>query len=672
MVLHLGGQRPVLIAMKEESELIPFSPFDPVGKRVLVLAPHPDDETIGCGGTLALHRLAGDPIRVVFLTDGSKGTVDACVSAAQCAQERRKEAIAACDALGISDVVFWEYEDRRLCDSRCSLARLIGLIEDFRPERIYVPSILEFHPDHRMAACLIGDVASTAVGFGDVEVWMYEVNQPVCVNTLVDITDVLDQKKAALAWYASQLQVRPYDAVSLALNRFRSLTLPEGCTHAEGFFRCSIQDIRENGLYGLPIIDIHRYRPTTCESGPLVSILIRTKDRPSYLINAIRSVVEQTYRHIEMVVVNDGGADVQALVKREAQGLPVTYIHQEPSKGRAAAANAALAAARGIWLNFLDDDDVLYPDHVETLIRKLQQCGGDAAYGGVRTCRYRSIETVSEGPLSEEIRFNHAFDPDVLLFENYLPIMSVLFSQKALSGMDRWFDESLVLFEDWDFWIRLSRGRTFQHVDVITAEYRLYGGEDIEEAHRSKYRYDAAKADLFDRAKPWMDGKAWLQFQQKGSYGELKRRNDALASEVSRLRRHAEALEQRLFAIELQRSEEIRKPVDAPSQERMQEIEAWIERLAEQTMALQGVMQEWASIREGRGQTSSGILEDGGAPHRPGSFRRFLEWIEAVRRFDSDWYCRQYPDVAASCRNPLLHFLLYGMREGRKPFEMKR
>ncbi|WP_028323417.1 PIG-L family deacetylase [Desulfatirhabdium butyrativorans] len=657
--------------MKQESELIPFVPFDPVGKRVLVLAPHPDDETIGCGGTLALHRLAGGPVRVVFLTDGSKGTADACVTAEQCARERRQEALAACAALGISDVVFWDYEDRRLCDARCSLNRLIETIEDFRPERIYVPSILEFHPDHRMTAFLIGDFASSVAGFDDVEIWMYEVNQPVCVNTLVDISPVLDRKQSALACYASQLKVRPYDAVSLALNRFRSLTLPEGCTHAEGFFRCTLGDIRKNGLYGLPIVCIDRYRPAVWESGPLVSILIRTKDRLQHLANAIRSVVGQTYRHIEIVVVNDGGEDVQGLVEREARGLPVTYIRHETSKGRASAANAALTAARGAWLNFLDDDDVLYPDHVETLIRKLQECGGDAAYGGVRTCRYRSVETVSEGPLSEEIRFNHPFDPDVLLFENYLPIMSVLFSKAALSEMERWFDERLILFEDWDFWIRLSRGRAFHHVDAITAEYRLYGEEDIEEAHRSKYRYDEAQADLFDRAKPWMDGKAWLQFQRKGSYGELKRQNEGLASELFRLRRHAEALEQRLCALESLRSEEIRGLVEALSSERMQQVDTWIERLAEQATALQDVMQEWRAFQGARRECPDSPGE-ACMPNRPGSIRRFLRRIEALCRFDPDWYRRQYPDVAASGRSPLVHFLLHGMREGRQSFDMNK
>ncbi len=55
--------------MQTEDKLIPFHSIDPTGRRVLVLAPHPDDETIGCGGSLVLHAAAGDPVRVIFLTN---------------------------------------------------------------------------------------------------------------------------------------------------------------------------------------------------------------------------------------------------------------------------------------------------------------------------------------------------------------------------------------------------------------------------------------------------------------------------------------------------------------------------------------------------------------------------------------------------------------------------
>ncbi|MBE9572531.1 MAG: PIG-L family deacetylase, partial [Proteobacteria bacterium] len=59
--------------MENEEKLIPYHPTNLTGKRVLALAPHPDDETIGCGGSLAIHANAGDPVKVVFLTNGARG-----------------------------------------------------------------------------------------------------------------------------------------------------------------------------------------------------------------------------------------------------------------------------------------------------------------------------------------------------------------------------------------------------------------------------------------------------------------------------------------------------------------------------------------------------------------------------------------------------------------------
>lgn len=221
--------------MKTEDQLIPFHSTDLTGRRVLVLSPHPDDETIGCGGTLALHAEAGDPVQVVVLTNGAKGDMSGRFVRNAYIEMRRQETLAACACLGIYDVTFWSYEDRELTGSVTVIPDLVASINTYHPDVIYAPSPLEFHPDHRALAGYIQ--AALRHCQTDSELFFYEVGQPLQVDILVDITGVLDKKKQALRQYQSQLEERPYDDIALALNRFRSLTLSAKATHAEGFVR---------------------------------------------------------------------------------------------------------------------------------------------------------------------------------------------------------------------------------------------------------------------------------------------------------------------------------------------------------------------------------------------------------------------------------------------------
>ncbi|MCD6586833.1 MAG: PIG-L family deacetylase [Desulfobacteraceae bacterium] len=217
-----------------EEQLIPYHAVNPTGRRVLILAPHPDDETFGCGGTLARHVAAGDPVRVVILTDGSRGDFSGRHQAEKYLQIRRQETLQAGKILGIHDLHFWPFKDRQLASEiPKAQAMLLTLLEDYQPERIYVPSVLEFHPDHRATAHLL--ITHLNHMSDNLEVAFYEINQPLCVNTLVDITQVLKTKKAAIEVYKTQLAEQDYDDYVLALNRFRAQTLPPEVSHAEGF-----------------------------------------------------------------------------------------------------------------------------------------------------------------------------------------------------------------------------------------------------------------------------------------------------------------------------------------------------------------------------------------------------------------------------------------------------
>ncbi len=506
--------------MENEKGLVPYHTTDPTGKRTLVLAPHPDDETIGCGGTLVLHADAGDSVKVVFLTNGAKGDPSQKMEKDSYVRLRQEEARKACADLGVRDIVFWPFEDRSLAGARGALRRMMDLLENFRPELVYVPSPLEFHPDHRAAAHLFCDAVRGKKW--DFEVAFYEVSQPISVNRLVDITPVMSRKMRALEAYQSQLEERHYEDVCTSLARFRTFTLPGEVIYAEGFSVWEADFVRKAGVLAIPFQPIYRLAPHSGEAGPLVSVVVRTRNRPHLLSNAIRSIAQQTYANLEIVVVNDGGEDVRHLAEELAGEIPVVYVCHERSLGRAGAANAGIMAAHGTYVNFLDDDDILLPEHVEKLVNRALAGNHRIVYSSVLNVHYDGPPENPGRRTKEEIVYNQAFNPDLLLFENYIPLMSVLLHRDVLSEVEL-FSQELDLFEDWDFWVRLSRKFDFHHVDEVTAEYRFYETASVDESYRRKYEFDKAQEAFFDRVKPYLDGRSWMSFLNQGLVSKLRK-----------------------------------------------------------------------------------------------------------------------------------------------------
>lgn len=195
-------------------------PPDPV----LAVAPHPDDEAIGCGGTLAL---AAAPA-VVFLTADSL---------------RRAEAEASVERLGAGRVDFLGLRDGALADDvEDGAAELARIVREVAPACVLVPYPLDRHPDHNAAARL---VARSLEGI-ETRIWCYEVWSPLDPNRLVDITAVAGAKREAIGLHASQCAGLPYADAALGLARYRSLLLP-GAQYAEAFLECSHAELAALG-----------------------------------------------------------------------------------------------------------------------------------------------------------------------------------------------------------------------------------------------------------------------------------------------------------------------------------------------------------------------------------------------------------------------------------------
>jgi LmbE family N-acetylglucosaminyl deacetylase len=124
----------------------------------LVVAPHPDDETLGCGATIMRKVAAGTPVRVVIATDGRYSSVSEKVAPEELAAMRRDEALEATRRLGLDpgDVEFLGFQDKQLLFNQDALRdRLAAILDDFRPDEILTSSVLDSHGDHQAGGLAI-------------------------------------------------------------------------------------------------------------------------------------------------------------------------------------------------------------------------------------------------------------------------------------------------------------------------------------------------------------------------------------------------------------------------------------------------------------------------------------------------------------------------------------
>lgn len=197
---------------------------------------------------------------------------------------------------------------------------------------------------------------------------------------------------------------------------------------------------------------------------PLVSIVVATYNRPQMVGRAVRSVLDQYYRHVECVVVNDGGEDIAG--QMAALGDQRLHYFNKPNGGLASARNYGLDRAEGELIGFLDDDDWLLPEHVRTLELAIREEPCAIAYSNAEyhVQRRRGSEYVT---LRTEKRYDQDFDPLMILVQNVTPANTLLSCREVFDGCR--FDESYPVLEDWEWLIRASRVYRPVHVRAITA-----------------------------------------------------------------------------------------------------------------------------------------------------------------------------------------------------------
>lgn len=427
----------------------------------VVLAAEAGDEILGAGA--ALHQMVkrGEGPLVIVFGAALAESAQSSNALASSGNDEHGSRVAG-QLLGYGAPLFRRDLEDGVSYNEGLVQVILSLVQGYHAKRVYAPSTGEPRHD-RLALGLAAREAVRRCGEA-CHLIGYAVEQDVdATHTLSDI-DALAAKQRALGCFSG----RGPQSDAMTSPRYDAdpghLESPQPGLATEAYqVTCPAQDIEP--LVGMAQAmrwpDVSAPRP-----GPIVSIIIRTTGRDE-LETALDSVAVQTYRNIEVLLVDVLGQGALAVPSRCGE-LEIRVVSTGTPLNRGAAANVGIDAACGAYATFLDDDDWLHPDHISRLVETLQADDQyRAAYAGI-DCRSRD----GSNTWNRIKIFNDPYDPIRLLVENYIPMHAVLFDRR-LFGPSLRFDESLPVYEDWDFWVQLSQLTPLHHVDRITAVYRI-------------------------------------------------------------------------------------------------------------------------------------------------------------------------------------------------------
>ncbi len=317
------------------------------------------------------------------------------------------------------------------------------------------------------------------------------------------------------------------------------------------------------------------------EPAPIVSVILRTRDRLPFLAEALESLRGQTFTDFETILVNDGGTPPPKDLLASPAGRDLRLLNTEPPHGRSRALNTGVHASRGRYIAYLDDDDLYRPDHLATLVGYLDRPESlGAAYTDVEQIEHVLEESGNYRNGRRITVYARDFDHSRLLYANTIPLIGLM-HQKTLGEAAGLYDESFDLYEDWDFLIRLSRVTFLQRLPTVTAIYRVRN--DRTNASRADpwrgERSLAARRQLFEkhRGLRTFETEVALLDSFENDQDALRREIGSLSFEVGSLREEGER----------RRQEDLRREADltverASREARVRELQATVDDLRAQ------------------------------------------------------------------------------------------
>lgn len=201
-------------------------------KSILIIAPHHDDEALGCGGSIAKKTTGGASAAVVYVTAGFSG-IPNIKNIQKAIKIREQEALEACKTLSIKKQFFLREEDRNLKFNLKTIKKLVKIIREVKPSIVYLPHLNEGDFEHRLVSRMSQEALwiATSEYFPEVgemykkryeAVLFYEVWTPLpSPQFFEDISRFKDKKIEAIRCYSSQVNLMNLAEAILGLNRYR-------------------------------------------------------------------------------------------------------------------------------------------------------------------------------------------------------------------------------------------------------------------------------------------------------------------------------------------------------------------------------------------------------------------------------------------------------------------
>ncbi|KAB8137559.1 glycosyltransferase family 2 protein [Gracilibacillus oryzae] len=232
-----------------------------------------------------------------------------------------------------------------------------------------------------------------------------------------------------------------------------------------------------------------------------VSIIIPTYNRPIALAELLASLCQQTFQGFEVIIVNDAGEDISHIVELYPE-LRCKLIDLEKNSHHVRARNTAVSYVKSEWIMLIDDDDLILPTHLETMLHEAKEY--DFVYSDVEIVNYR-MEECARVPVSHRL-FAYEFDLEAMRkFSTYVPSGSMY--RASIHHEIGLFDEKMRNYWDWDFFLRVAKNFRIRRVPVAGVLY------DFSETGNNQSRNT-------DRMRPYLD-----KLSEKHSLGYLPTKN---------------------------------------------------------------------------------------------------------------------------------------------------